>query len=83
MRKFLNLLSMLAMVMMVSVALWFYLTTDKMVVPMHWNAIGDIDNYGKTWTILVLAAVGVCCFSRRWLLWTSPSPFPIPSAPDH
>ena len=59
MRKFLNVLSMLAMVMMVSVALWFYLTTDKMVVPMHWNAIGDIDNYGKTWTILVLAAVGV------------------------
>ena len=60
MRKWLNIASILLMIAMVAVALWFYFTTDKVAIPLHWNAVGDIDSYGKTWTILVLAAVGVC-----------------------
>ena len=59
MRKWLNCASLLLMVLLVAVALWFYFTTDKGVIPLHWNAVGDIDSYGKTWTVLVLAAVGV------------------------
>lgn len=62
MRKLLNIASLLAIVSMVAVALWFYFTTDKVAVPMHWNAVGDIDSYGKTWTILVLAGVGVVVY---------------------
>lgn len=62
MRKLLNIASSLIILAMVAVALWFYFTTDKVAVPMHWNAVGDIDSYGKTWTILVLAGVGVLVY---------------------
>lgn len=62
MRKLLNIASSLIILAMVCVALWFYFTTDKVAVSMHWNAVGDIDSYGKTWTILVLAGVGVVVY---------------------
>lgn len=83
MRKLLDVASFLAVVAMVVIAIWFYVTTDEIAVPMHWNAVGDVDSYGKTWTILVLAGVGVLVYLllllNQWLV-TRDVPFTVPNS---
>ena len=70
MTKILNILSALMMIANVGVAVWFYFTTDQIAVPLHWNTVGELDAYGKTWTILALSAVAVlvylvCLYAQR------------------
>ena len=70
MAKILNILSALMMIANVGVAVWFYFTTDQIAVPLHWNTVGELDAYGKTWTILALSAMAVlvylvCLYAQR------------------
>ena len=70
MAKILNILSALMMIANVGVAVWFYFTTDQIAVAFDWNTVGELDAYGKTWTILALSAVAVlvylvCLYAQR------------------
>ncbi|MGG6544355.1 UNVERIFIED_CONTAM: hypothetical protein NY100_02765 [Prevotella sp. 15_C9] len=75
--KFINLLSALFTVLNVGVALWFYLTTDEIAIPAHWEALESAWGYGRSWLILPLSALSVLIYlllrySRRHTLVNLP-----------
>ena len=75
--KFINLLSALFTALNVGVALWFYLTTDEIAIPAHWEALESAWGYGRSWLILPLSALSVLIYlllrySRRHTLVNLP-----------
>lgn len=62
MKKLLNVLSFLLVLANVIVSTVFYFTTTEIAVPSHFSSLGEIQSYGQTWLILLLAGISVVVY---------------------
>lgn len=56
MKKVLDILSFLFILANVVISCVFYFTTD-IAIPTHWTTLGQMESYGQTWMILLLAGI--------------------------
>lgn len=62
MKKLLDIISFILILANVAVSLFFYFTTDMIAIPTHWTTLGQMNSYGQTWMILVLAGISVVVY---------------------
>lgn len=62
MKKVLDILSFLFILANVIVSCVFYFTTDKIAIPAHWSSVGQMNAYGQTWMILLLAGISLVIY---------------------
>ncbi len=62
MKKILDILSFLLILANIIVSCLFYFTTDKVAIPKHWTTVGQMDAYGETWLILLLAGISLLVY---------------------
>lgn len=62
MKKLLDVLSFLLVLANVIVSTVFYFTTTEIAVPSHFSSLGEIQSYGQTWLILLLAGISVVVY---------------------
>lgn len=62
MKKLLDILAFIFLLANVVVSCVFYFTTDMIAVPTHWNTAVQMDAYGETWMILLLAGISVVVY---------------------
>lgn len=48
------------------------MTEGKEEVPLHWNARGEIDSWGDTWTIVLLPVIALALYGLLTLLQRRP-----------
>ena len=48
------------------------MTEGKEEVPLHWNARGEIDSWGDTWTIVLLPVIALALYGLLSLLQRRP-----------
>ena len=48
------------------------MTEGKKEVPLHWNARGEIDSWGDTWTIVLLPVIALALYGLLTLLQRRP-----------
>ena len=61
MKKFLDILSFLFILANVVISFVFYFTTD-IAIPTHWTTLGQMESYGQTWMILLLAGISLVIY---------------------
>ena len=62
MKKVLDILSFLFILANVVISFVFYFTTD-IAIPTHWTTLGQMESYGQTWMILLLAGISLVIYS--------------------
>lgn len=62
MKKALDILSFLFLLVNVVISCVFYFTTDEIAIPAHWTTLGDMNAYGQTWMILLLSGISVVIY---------------------
>lgn len=61
MKKVLDILSFLFILANVVISCVFYFTTD-IAIPTHWTTLGQMESYGQTWMILLLAGISLVIY---------------------
>ena len=61
MKKVLDILSFLFILANVIISCVFYFTTD-IAIPTHWTTLGQMESYGQTWMILLLAGISLVIY---------------------
>lgn len=61
MKKVLDILSFLFILANVVISFVFYFTTD-IAIPTHWTTLGQMESYGQTWMILLLAGISLVIY---------------------
>lgn len=61
MKKILDILSFLFVLANVIISCVFYFS-DEIVPPAHWTSMGQMQAYGQTWMILLLAGISVVVY---------------------
>lgn len=67
MKKALDILAFLFLLANVVVSCVFYFTTDEIAVPAHWTTFGEMNAYGQTWMILLLAGISVVVYALMFV----------------
>lgn len=62
MKKTLDILSLLLVLANVAISCLFYFNTKEISIPIHWTTVGQMETYGETWMILLLAGISVMVY---------------------
>ena len=62
MTKLFDILSFLLILANVVTSCLFYFTTKEIAIPKHWTTVGQMEAYGETWMILLLAGISVLVY---------------------
>lgn len=55
------------------------MTEGKKEVPLHWNARGEIDSWGDTWTIVLLPVIALALYGYSPFCNVDPNGVTIPA----